>query len=558
MKNFLRLFSVALTLGSIAFAADHDDVVFRAMRDELARSMSQLRLENLEKPYFISYRVEETRSQQVAAQFGATLGRSEGRNRAVAIEVRVGSPALDNTNFAGGFGGTTAVSLATDDNYDVLRRQLWLATDRAYKAAAEQFSRKKAALQNKTRTEVLPDFSPEPVTKITDLHPAPPIDLDRAEMLVRELSTVFRETPGIANSLVQLSATQEHARYVNSEGSSFSRAEFQVRVAAAASTQAADGFPIDDQMAIYARSWDTLPPKAELTTSVRELARRVSSQRDAALLEQYNGPVLFEGQAAAEIFAQTLGPLFSARPRAIGETGGRGPGGRGPGGRGPGGAAENPFLDKLGARVMPDIFTVVDNPTLTSLNGAPVFGNSQVDDEGVPSRLVLLVEKGRLRTLLVARTPVRGVTRSTGSMKAGNPLPSNLVVTATDGQDAAALKAELLKLVEQRGKEYGIIVRRLGTGARGGGRGETAVVAVKVLPDGREELLRNLEVAGVDAPTFKDILVAGREPYIYTTGFRGSVVTFAVPSLLFEDITLKKPAGEIALPPIAKHPFFDR
>src|SRR6202171_4257555 len=47
-----------------AFGAMHslqaaDDVVMNAMRDEMTRSMQQLHLENLEKPYFISYRVVE-------------------------------------------------------------------------------------------------------------------------------------------------------------------------------------------------------------------------------------------------------------------------------------------------------------------------------------------------------------------------------------------------------------------------------------------------------------------------------------------------------------------
>ena len=550
-----------------AAPGDAQDPVMRAMRDELARSMAQLQLENLEKPYFISYRVRDARNQSVAAQFGSALGRGENRSRAVTIEVRVGSPAFDNTNFQpAGFGGSGNVvaGLATDDDYDVLRRQLWLVTDRAYKQAVELLSKKRAALQNKTRTEVLPDFSPQPPATITDLRPGPPIDLDQAEALVCELSAVFRNTPAIATSSVGLNATEELTRYVNSEGSSFARSAFQVRLSAAASTQAADGYPLDDFYQTFARTWAELPHKTALLDAVRDLGRRLSAAREAALLDQYNGPVLFEGQAAAEIFSQVFAPLLSGRPRPVIEsTGGRGGRGGFPGAPTP---PDNPFLDKLGARVLPDIFTVVDNATLTELNGAPLFGDARVDDEGVPTRSVTLVEKGRLKSLLVSRAPIRGVARSTGSLQGSTPLPSNVIVSAADGLDPAALKTELLKLVEQRGKEYGIIVRRLanpqfGSGspsARAGTRAEPALLAVKVLPDGREEPLRNIEVAGMDAPTFKDILVAGREPFINTVAFRGVICSFAVPSLLFEDVTLKKPTGEIGRPPIAKHPFFDR
>lgn len=94
-------------------------------------------------------------------------------------------------------------------------------------------------------------------------------------------------------------------------------------------------------------------------------------------------------------------------------------------------------------------------------------------------------------------------------MQDGNPEPSNLIVTAADGLDNAALKASVLKLLEQRGKYHGVIVRRLAngsldSGASPGGRGNSSadpvLVAVKVSPDGRADLLRNIEVVGIDPP----------------------------------------------------------
>jgi hypothetical protein len=49
-----RLLLLILSLSSVALA--QDDVVMKAMRDELTRSTGQLRLTELDKPYFISYR----------------------------------------------------------------------------------------------------------------------------------------------------------------------------------------------------------------------------------------------------------------------------------------------------------------------------------------------------------------------------------------------------------------------------------------------------------------------------------------------------------------------
>ena len=87
------------------------------------------------------------------------------------------------------FGGRTALPL--EDDYQEIRRQIWLATDGAYKDALENLSRKKAALQNKTRSEEIPDFSrEEPFT--ADRRDAALVEVDtaRAEALVRDLSAL--------------------------------------------------------------------------------------------------------------------------------------------------------------------------------------------------------------------------------------------------------------------------------------------------------------------------------------------------------------------------------
>ena len=138
----------------------------KAMHDELDRSMKQLQLENLEKPYFISYRVVDSDSTNVSASFGALDSSGQGHSRRLTVEVRVGSYQLDNTNFFSFnfnqsamvqvFNGTAELLL--DDDYKELRRQIWLVTDATYKSAVEDL-KKRAALENKTDTDNTPDFT---------------------------------------------------------------------------------------------------------------------------------------------------------------------------------------------------------------------------------------------------------------------------------------------------------------------------------------------------------------------------------------------------------------
>jgi hypothetical protein len=165
----ISLLLICCFIGGLLRASAQDDMVMKAMRDELDRSMKQLRLERLDKPYFIAYRVSDRTDSVIAATLGGLTSNQQSCRRLLTVEVRVGDYVLDNTNFisfnfgpAGvvhGFGNTVRLPLEID--YKEIRRQIWLATDSAYKKALEDLARKRAALENKTRGDDLPDFSKE-------------------------------------------------------------------------------------------------------------------------------------------------------------------------------------------------------------------------------------------------------------------------------------------------------------------------------------------------------------------------------------------------------------
>jgi predicted Zn-dependent protease len=540
-----------------------DDIVVKAMRDEMDRSMKQLQLENLEKPYFISFRVIDSDNTNVSASFGALNNSSQGRSRTFTVEVRVGDYKLDNTNFFSlnfnlssmvqVFNGTAALPLESD--YKELRRQMWLATDATYKKAVEDLSRKRAALQNKVDTENTPDFTREaPTQNAVD---APEIHADRAqwETLARNLSGLFRQMPDINASTISFSAANSYIRYLNSEGTFYTRREPRVTFNAHANTQAPDGTPLEDSVWFYARSVAELPSADELTSQVRSLGQRLKDLRAASVIENYNGPVLVEGDAAAQLFRHVFMPhlLGTRRPLMDGALGAQQMG-----------QEENPFIDKIGARVLPEFLSVTDNPTLAEYNKIPLAGWCTVDEEGVPTRETRLVEKGILKTLLLTRDPVRGIEHSTGSRHAGQVTPSNLFVTAENGMSQAELHAKFLDLVKQRNEEFGIVVRRMRSG-------QHPTMAWKVFPDGREELLRGIQFSDLNTAAFKEIVAASKDQNILTVQFipqhmmgifsisdeSYAPVTLAVPSLLFEDVTVRKIRGVTSKPPVIPNPYFD-
>jgi predicted Zn-dependent protease len=600
----LALLLCAAGAGSVVAQEDRqggakapDDVVVRAMRDELTRSMGDLRLGQLDRPYFIAYRLGERSGLSASATCGSLLSGDnyDSGARMLAAEVRVGSYEFDNTNFlsAPSFDlGTLQPQfgfneIPIDDNYLEIRRQIWLATDGAYKQALEQLAGKKAALQNRTQAANLPDFYKESATRTADLEPAIEMKLSDAEALVRELSKPLGAMPGLEASSVRVSVSNGRSIYLNSEGTFYEKSQPLIAVSATASTQAVDGMSLADSVSFYARSAEGLPSGDSLGSRIQDMARRLISLRNAPTLEHYSGPVLFEGRAAAEIFSEDFAPALIGQRKPVSGISGmdmaferlsqlQGPS----------------FAGTIGSRVLPDFLNVVDNPTLSTYGNAPLFGGYKADDDGVLARETPVVDSGILKTFLTDRTPVEGVKQSTGNRRGAGPIPSNLIVEASTGLGETELQNRLLELVKKRGLDYGIVVRELGsrsgttmqeqamamvsamTGQSSPGR--SVLVAYKIYPDGHEELFRGAQLMGVSAESFKDIVAASKAGTVFdstqlprfnfSTSFLLSfgaemgilssvpIASYVVPSLLFEDMSLTRQSGETPKPPFSDPP----
>jgi hypothetical protein len=589
-KNAVRwtaaLVAVAGILPFSARAAD--DLPLRAMQDELARSTAQLRLEGMEKPYFISYRMEEVDGFTISAELGSLTSAQPTRARRIGVELRVGDHALDNGNYVGGlgrFGGLGGlVAFATaplDDDYQQLRRQLWLTTDAQYKKALEDLSAKRAALRSRARAESLPDFTPEAPLTVTAARARPCPPRAEAEALVRELSAVFRSAPEVRGSSVTLACQDLYVRYVNTDGTSFTRATPQVKLEIRADAQAASAIPVSDDVVLFGRSLADLPSREKLLARTRALAERVLALRRSASVERYNGPVLFEGGAAAEVFAQQFAPALvgvrqptSDDPRfdmLFGRLAAQLGGGT--------------FSDRIGGRVLPAFLSVTNDPLREDLGGVPLLGGYRVDDDGVAARATKLVDHGTLRTLLTTRVPVPSVLRSTGSRRGASAAPGNLRVTSERTLSSARLRKELLRRAKERGLDFAIVVRHVGgsgaspflrlaaRAADDGAMGSTAMSEVyRVFPDGREELLHGMEIAELTAAAFKDIAAAGDSPAVHSAEFFGGisavlggpgahglpVVSCAVPALLFEEVALVKSRGPFPEQPVTPSPLAKR
>jgi predicted Zn-dependent protease len=552
------------------------DPIFQAMRDEIDRAR-KLSLPNLEAPYFVEYTIDEEENFSVSATLGGLLSRRKERFRAADVRVRVGDYNFDNGNYLGsGFGGSRydLERFPLEDSYPLLRRYFWLMADSAYKSSVEAISRKRAAMRNMQQNEQLNDFAhAEPLKSVRPLKRLV-LDEEQWAARVRTLSAIFAQYPGVRNSDVELNASEGGLHLANSEGTEVREPESVAFLRARAVAQADDGMSLRDAVTFHAVDAVHLPSEAELRRGIAELADNVVALAKAPKGEDYSGPVLFEGQAGAQIFAEVLARNFVLTRRPVAE-----------GGRG-GGAQNSDLEGRMGARVLPDTFDVVDDPTQREWRGRALFGSYTVDREGVAPKPLRLVEKGVLKNYLLTRQPVRGYETSNGharlpgSFGAGSATIGNLFVSTSEPVPVAELRKKLIELCRTRNKPYAMVVRkmdfpstagmdefrRLMGGQQGGRPVSQPILVYKVYVDGHEELVRGLRFRGFTVRSLKDILAAGDDsaafeymdngaPFALVGG--GGFTTEAcvvAPSVLIDDLELHPVEEELPKLPVVSPP----
>ena len=558
-----------------------DDVILRAMRDEMDRSR-QLRVigGSDDAPFFISYTLSDIESFHVNASMGAPVSVNRNHARVPAVQVRVGSYDFDDTGhiFSGIYTGSRLDGAwPLDDSYQNLRESFWLATDRAYKTALESMARKRASLNSSSAPEKIADFSKaDPVKSIGKVWHRK-FDQTAWESRIVKMSGIFNPYSEVLSSFVDFQELEGATYLMNNEGTAIRYADNLSLLHAKAEGQARDGMSLRDAVTFQANDIDKLASEAQIRKALASMAENIRALTGAPAGTAFSGPTLFEPEAAAQLLAQLIGENLAVPRKPLSD-----------------GRAVNflpsEFESKLGSRVLPDWFDVTDDPTQTAWNGHPLAGNFSFDDEGVAAKAVSVIEKGVLKSFLTTRQPTRnssasnGHARLSGSYGAKSAAISNLFVKAGQATPLSDLKKKLIDTAKERGKPYGMLVRKLdfpysGTvqelrqlaaaGSQGGGSGRPIsppILVYRIYADGREELVRGLRFRGVSTRVLRDILGASQESAMFDftnnaaplamLGAGGYLAPAAVisPALLFDEIEFELPQEQLAKPPVVPPP----
>ncbi|MBI4879758.1 MAG: TldD/PmbA family protein [Planctomycetes bacterium] len=515
----------------------------RAMEREIARSMKSLRMKGHPRPYYISQSLRFCEHLDVWGRYGAIFNSETSRQSQIYAEVRVGSYRLDQT-----VDGSLTNDLSERESYhwlygpqdldpDALRYAFWRLTQLKYGEALQEYYDKKKILVEQHLRAQAPSFSREPRVVMNGRVRAVRPSKRRCEEFVRRTSDLFRAHRDIEDPYVHARGTVWTRVFVNSEGTKFITQDEYHDVMVSAWLLTREGERLESTRAFHSRGEQELPRMREVRAAIDEIARDLRALARAPRLEPYAGPALLCGVAAGLLFHEAIGHRLEGE-RMIARSEGR------------------TFAARMGQRILPAGVDLIDDPSLSSWQGTPLYGHYLIDDEGVPARPVTLVEDGVLKTFLASRAGVPGVKRSNGHgrhERFQDPMArmGNLIVRPRERHSFAELKRRLLAEVARRDLPHGIIIKNA-TG------GETATdsydfQAFKGFPTevytvdpktGRETRVRGVNFIGTPLAAVQGILAFGDTDQVdngYCVAESGSIpVGTVAPAMLVADLELQR------------------
>jgi predicted Zn-dependent protease len=258
--------------------------------------------------------------------------------------------------------------------------------------------------------------------------------------------------------------------------------------------------------------------------------------RNAPVVDPYTGPAILSGRATAVFFHEVFGHRIEGhrqKNEAEGQT----------------------FKKMVGQPVLPNFLSVDFDPTVKSYAGVDLVGSYKFDDEGVKARPVVAVKDGVLENFLMSRTPVDGFPSSNGHGRAQPGLvpvarQSNLIIVNSKPMPREQLKKMLIAEMKKQGKPFGLFFDDIEGGFTLTGRtipnafNVLPVMVYRVYPDGREELVRGVDLVGTPLTVFSKIVAADDEKAVFNgicgAESGGVPVSASGPAILISQIEVQK------------------
>ena len=540
--------------GGTVPAGGDNHIVLNSMKEELQRNFDALKTKADPAPYFLSYEITDQDTHTISASLGLLNSSGASRNRYLDVTVRVGDPKLDNFRRVRGerVQFTSGTPVPVDDSPAGLKKDLWLETDRIYRAAAERLIKIKTNQQVKAADrDTSNDFSSEESYAHWEKPATVTFDSQRWTQNVRELSREFLKYPDLLSSDVQVSFQSDTRYFANTEGTAVQHGRDFARVMITASGKAKDGMDVSDFDSFEAADPKDLPNNDVIKAAVKRVGDHVQALMSAKTAEPFVGPAIFSGRASGVFFHEIFGHRIEGhrqKDESEGQT----------------------FTKSVGEKILPDFLSVTFDPTMKKAAGVDLNGWYEYDDEGVLGKPVKAVENGVLKSFLMSRSPIEGFDHSNGHGRRQPGLEvvsrqSNLLVSSTRTVSDQKLRQMLVDEIKKQNKPYGLYFEDITGGFTTTQR--SGLQAFKVIPvivyrvyaDGRpDELIRGADIVGTPLASFAKIIATSDKQEVfngYCGAESGSVPVSAVsPAILISEIEIEKKDSSQDLLPLLPSP----
>jgi len=295
-------------------------------------------------------------------------------------------------------------------------------------------------------------------------------------------------------------------------------------VTVSGSTQAEDGMRLSRNPFWTEEHAEDLPNHDALLKETTKMLDSLRALRDAPIVEEsYRGPVLFAPDAADDIMSGLVAGNILGRKPQLGKPN----------------RTTGAFATSLKTRVLPKFVTVTDDPTMQQFQGKTLLGSYAFDSEGVKAQEVTLVDSGTLQNYLVGRQPLRDFPSSNGHGRASpgtspQPAVGTFIVKSSEPESADSLKQKLIQMASEQNKPYAYRVDTLGPG------NSPRLLYRVYVKDGHEELVRGAVFNELDVRALRNDLVALGDDPLVSNRMGGVPQTIIAPSLLFDELEVKR------------------
>lgn len=564
MRKLILIALLFVIFPGLGKATIENDTLLRVLREELSADFSELQKQDI-KPYFMSFRVQETHAVVIAGTNGFLATSQNECKRTFTPQLRLGSPELDNFKFNNqSRAGMYALPL-TDASSSALRSAIWVQMLQAYDRATQEYRN----VQNRLRSQAdnedkAPCYSvrsgESAINSVASTYYEEPFSTPAIteaqqhewEERLSRVSAVFRRWPHFTESVVSLQVEDLRTHIVNTEGTAVVQNRRNYRVMIQATVRTPDGMNLPLYSSYFATSIDSLPSEAVLKYDAEDIGRRLVALESAPVADPYTGPALMSGPASGIFFHEIFGHrLEGHRMKSGGQT----------------------FRKMVGEQILPTDFQVYCDPTLTHYGSQPLNGGYRYDDEGTPARRVNNVVNGILKEFLMSRIPLEGFPQSNGhgrTSEGGDPVSrqSNLIIETRKPYTEAQLRKLLIDEARRQGKEYGYFFLSASSGLTYTGEGNSInsfnvnpLEVYRIYVDGRpDELVRGVDLIGTPLAMFSTIAAGGDTPstFIGSCGAESGWVPVSAtsPMLFCTKIETQRRQQKAALMPILPAPAF--